>query len=57
MKRKDVGTYIAATEQPNEPRLICKGCGHDETVRCPLPVDQMIDIVKGFERRHSECRK
>ena len=51
-----MGTYMEATERANEPRLTCRGCGHEETVRCPLPVDQMIDIVNGFNRRHAQCR-
>jgi len=55
--KKDKETYIKLGDRPNEPKLLCAGCGREEVVRCPLPLDQMVDIANGFRRRHAECRR
>jgi hypothetical protein len=57
MRRGNV-TYVEANKKnEQEPTLSCKACGFRQTVRLPLPVDQMCDIVEGFQRRHAECRR
>ncbi|MGH9392099.1 MAG: hypothetical protein ACRD1Z_21045 [Vicinamibacteria bacterium] len=54
--KKDNETYIKLGERANEPKMLCQGCGFEQVIRCPLPIDQFCDIVNGFQRRHAECR-
>lgn len=37
--------------------MLCRGCGYQQEVRLPMPVDQFCDILEGFQRRHVACRK
>lgn len=56
-KKKDKETYLKQGSKENEPVMLCQGCGFEQVIKAPLPVDQFCDIVDGFRRRHAECRK
>jgi len=36
--------------------MICERCDYKQEVRLPLPVDQAVDILNGFARRHQDCK-
>lgn len=55
--KPDRETYVAVGDSLDQPRILCKGCGHSEVIRCPLPVTQLCDILDGFRKRHVECRR
>lgn len=37
--------------------MVCRGCGTKQNVKLPLPVDQFLDVVQGFSRRHQACKR
>ncbi len=47
--------FLRQTENPNEPELVCRGCAGKETVRCPLPIEQVVAINTAFRAKHLDC--
>ncbi len=47
--------FLRQTENPNEPELVCRGCSGKETVRCPLPIEQVVAINTAFRAKHLDC--
>ena len=54
MEMKD-WVVLQQTGNPNEPELVCRGCSGKETVRCPLPVEQIVAINNAFRMKHLDC--
>ena len=47
--------FLRQTEKPDEPELVCRGCDAKETVRCPLPIEQVVAINTAFRAKHLDC--
>lgn len=47
--------FVKQGSNPNEPLMQCDGCGEEEKVQCPLPMNQFVDVVNGFRTRHIDC--
>lgn len=54
MEMKD-WVSLHETGNPNEPELVCRGCGGKEMLRCPLPIDQVVAINTAFRTKHLDC--
>ncbi len=47
--------FVKQSADPDRPVILCTGCGAEEIVKCPLPVDQFVAINNGFHARHLDC--